>query len=182
MRDEFTTLTPAEMAFRRIIDEHLRRYPALELSDLYKLAHQAGLGAGHAVLDPAQAQAWLERELSELGEGPAEPLEDPISGDGQVLRIHLRPYLAARGDPARLLTAFLRTANEFEGSKENLREHWAAVERLAYEGGLNFGIEAARSFWERMQAQDFSPISHSRRYRELYKPAYRVVGLFAWQF
>ena len=62
----------------------------MALADIYKLLHQAALGPGHAVRDPATASAALASEMPGLGEGPADPLVDPISPDGRLARIHLR--------------------------------------------------------------------------------------------
>ena len=79
------------MPMNKILQDHLARYPKMQARDVYKLLHQAAMGSEHAVTDIASARAWLERELAEIGPGPAEPLVDPISPDGQIARIHLRP-------------------------------------------------------------------------------------------
>ena len=50
--------------FQHIILEHASRYPWWMTSDLYKLIHQAALGSGHAVTNPAEAPARLEQDLA----------------------------------------------------------------------------------------------------------------------
>ena len=81
--------------FASILHSHHERYPEMGIQDVYKLAHQAALGPGHAVGNPAGARDYLERELDDMGAGPVEPLFDPISADGELVRVHLRPYLEA---------------------------------------------------------------------------------------
>jgi len=53
----------------QLLSQHLKRYPRMELSDIYKLLHQATLGPGHAAKDRETALALLEGEAVNLGEG-----------------------------------------------------------------------------------------------------------------
>lgn len=133
------------------------------------------MGAEHAVPDVAAAQDWLERELSQLGAGPQEPVVDTISPDGHMARLHLRPYVAAGGDPSALLTAFVRTANEHRGTREQLQRYWSYAVRLAAMGGLPFNQTDLLIFWADVEAKGFPVVHHSAGYRAAYKPAYRVI-------
>jgi len=160
----------------KILTRHLARTPAMQVQDVYKLLHQAALGSEHAVRDEQAARDWLERELAEMGAGPDDPLLDPLSPDGQILRVHLRPHIAAGKDPEILLQAFIRTANEWRGSLETLKEYAVAAVKLADEGFLLFSGEAMRSFFATMEAQGFPAVHHSELYTRLYRPAYRVVA------
>ena len=83
----------------QLLGQHLQRYPRMELADVYKLLHQAAMGPGHALRDPAQARDALRSECAALEPGGQDPLVDPISPDGQLARVHLRPWLAAGRDP-----------------------------------------------------------------------------------
>ena len=42
---------------RQILAAHVKRYPRLEIQDLYKLVYQGALGSEHAVSDPAQTRS-----------------------------------------------------------------------------------------------------------------------------
>ena len=46
----------------QLLGQHLQRYPRMELTDIYKLLHQAAIGAGHAIRHPTQARAALHAE------------------------------------------------------------------------------------------------------------------------
>ena len=155
-----------------ILAEHLACYPHMQVQDVYKLLHQAALGSQHAVRDERAARDWLERELAEMGAGHDDPLFDPISPDGQIMRLHLRPYAAAGRDLEMLLKAFIRTANEWHGSPDTLKEYGTAAAQNAT-GAIR--REELESFFARMEAQDFPAVHHFEIYTRLYRPAYRVV-------
>jgi hypothetical protein len=168
-----------------ILQDHLRRYPRMQAADLYKLVHQAALGSEHAVRDEQAVRSWLERELAEMGDGPNDPQMDPLSPDGQILRVHLRPYLRAGKNPERLLQAFIQTANEWRGSfpragtgttTEKLKEYGAAARRLAQAGTGSIRGEEIEAFLDKMEEQDFPAVHHSEIYERLYRPAYRVIA------
>ena len=160
----------------RLLADHLARYPKMEARDIYKLLFQAALGAEHAVRDEAAARDWLVRELDEMGSGPQEPLLDPISPDGRIVRVHLRPFVQAGGAPEALLRAFVRTANEVNGDREDLPRWGAAAADFAdTHPGPPTG-EAIRSFFATMESQYYPTIHHSAAYLAAYRPAYRVVA------
>ncbi|MCX6100581.1 MAG: hypothetical protein NTV92_04025 [Candidatus Bipolaricaulota bacterium] len=161
---------------RDILIDHARRYPHWELGDVYKLVHQGALGREHAVSDGARARTWLVRELAELGPGPDEPLVDPISPDGAIVRVHLRPYVRLGLEPEQLLQAFLRTAREFRGSPGEVERGLMEAARLAREGLLAFHEADVLGFVARMEAGGLPATRHSAAFGAEYRPAYRVVA------
>jgi hypothetical protein len=165
---------------RNVLIEHYNRYPLMQLPDVYKLVHQASMGSGHAVNNRETALRWLEQEIASLGAGPDDPLLDPISPDGGILRIHLRPFLAHGGNPALLLDAFIRTANEIHGSNRQLKDYWDEVEKMVVATELPFSRNDVRTFSEEMDVDNYLAIHHSQVYVAAYKPAYRVVAKIFW--
>ncbi len=161
--------------FAPIVLAHIKRYPLMQPADLYKLAHQAAMGSEHAVSSEAAARSWLERELAELGDGPPEPLLEPISPDGRVLRCHLRPYLKAGHDPESLLQAFVRGANQVSGDAELLRSYLDAILRLAAAGKIGADAGALGALFAEMEMAGWPAARHSLVYQQAYRPAYRVV-------
>jgi hypothetical protein len=172
----FAAIASVAADFRPVLLEHAKRYPKLEAQDCYKLLFQAVLGAEHALSDEAAARRWMESELAELGDGPAEPLVDPISPDGTLVRVHLRPFAARGGDPAKLVRAFVQTAQKKYGAREDLSAAWRQVEELAAAGKLPFTTDAARAFGEKMCAGGWPAVHHSKPFGAEYRPAYRVVA------
>ncbi len=165
-----------EKAYRQILALHATRYPRLQVQDLYKLVYQGALGSEHAATDATQARVWLEREVDGLMDGPQEPIFEPISADGQVVRVNLRPYVAERSDMSALLEGFTRTAKEYKGTEGQLRRYWCYTERMAEEGALGLAANELKSFFEEMEAHCFPTVHHSEVYKRAYQPAYRVVA------
>jgi len=156
--------------FSQILQSHLQRYPGIQIQDIYKLIHQAALGNAHAVPDPQAAWRHLQQEISELRDGPPEPLRDPISPDGRIVRIHLRPYLADGGDPDALCAAFLASAQQIQGDTTRLEEFWRSAMMIAPHFRDPMG-----SYIASLRAKNYPPVHHSSKFRLLYQPAYRVI-------
>ena len=161
---------------RDILIDHARRYPRWLPEDLYKLVHQAALGSEHAVDDEVRARAWLVRETAGMGSGPDEPLIDPISPDGAIVRVHLRTYARLGFDVDSLLEAFVRTAHDFRGSPERITAGLTEAARLAHEGRLGFPEEDLVRLLGRMQAAGLPAVHHTAAFTSQYRPAYRVVA------
>lgn len=158
---------------RTLLLNHARRYPLWEPADLYKLLHQSALGPEHAVTDEARARAWLERELAELDTeaAPDEPLLDPLTPDGTLIRVHLRPWRARKLASEALLQAFVQTANTWEQDREQLLESLKIAQELTL-----FDAESLTAFFSEHAAQGFPAMHHSETFRLHYHPAYRVVA------
>lgn len=163
-------------SFNEIILEHTSRYPLAQIEDLYKLAHQAALGNEHAVENIDAARDWLAREIGQMEANAGEPLLDPISADGQILRIHLQPYLTTGADPEMLLDAFVQTANKFPRSKDRLWRYLTITTRLAEEGAIQYLPDDLSAYFTRMKSLNYPAVHHSPQYLEFYKPHYRIVA------
>ena len=164
-------------AWQQILHQQAKLRPAWQLQDVYKLAFQAALGSEHAAPGEGAARRWLEQEIATLGSGPADPVIEPISPDGRLARVNLRPYLAAGGSPDALLHAFLCTAALWHGQRPNLQQYLAWALDLISTSALAFPSAEAQSFFQTMAEAGFPPAHHSPTYRDLYRPAYRVILL-----
>jgi len=164
--------------FRDILIDHNTRYPKWQIADLYKLLHQGAMGSEHAVTDIDHARNWLENELAHLNPVPTgEPLIDPISSDGAIVRVNLRPYIRSSLDPALLLDAFVLTSCSFRGSTLNLEEGWKTAALLCAEGLLPFDSRELEDFCGSLCRQGFPAVHHSEPYESYYHPAYRVAAV-----
>ncbi len=164
-------------AIREILVSHNVRYPDWKIADLFKLLHQGAMGSEHAVTDIEQARSWLEDELAHLTPARGEePLIDPISEDGEIVRVNLRPFAALSIDPEELLQAFVGTAAGFAGSRSNLERAWEIAQDLCFERFLPFDGAEMADYFASMRGMGFPAVHHSEIYEVLYHPAYRVVA------
>lgn len=160
----------------QLLGGHFARYPAMQLTDVYKLLHQAALGPAHAI-SGEDAAARLTAEIAEAGTGPSEPLPDVISPDGRLARIHVRSYVAAGLDPARLARAFGETAATYPPSPDKLAKFCGCLGDLADAGGLPFPRVDVEAFMNAQRDAGWPAVHHSPAFRAAYAPAYRVIDL-----
>ena len=160
----------------QLLGAHLGRYPVLALADVYKLLHQAALGPAHAV-DALAARDRLETEAELLGAGPDEPLVDPVSPDGRLARIHLRPYVAAGLSLGSLADAFGETAGTWPASFDKLAKFCGCLGDLVDAGGLPFPRADIVAYMQARAADGWPAVHHSDAYRAAYAPAYRVIDI-----
>lgn len=161
--------------FQQVVSFHVEKYPILEVEDLYKIAFQAAMGSEHAVVSREAAGQWLEREMSSLSKVPSEPLSEPLSPDGSLVRVNLRALIELGCDPLPLLDAFVRTGKEFHGSQERLASYWLIIETMAEAEEIPFEVGRLEEMWKRMEGEGFPAVHHSATYRDEYHPAYRVI-------
>jgi hypothetical protein len=160
----------------QLLAQHLSRYPQAGLADIYKLLHQAALGPAHAV-DRLAARERLEAEADTLGDGPAEPLTDPISPDGRLARIHLRPYVARGLDLGALADALAETATTWPASFDKLARFCGCLGDLADAAGIPFARADVVKYMRAREDEGWPAVRHSDAFRTAYRPAYRVIDI-----
>lgn len=159
-----------------ILTQHALRYPEWTAADVYKLIHQAACGSEHALGAEADVRDRLVLELATCGVDLPEPLIDPISPDGQIVRVHLRPFQRMQLDPEALLRAFVETARGYRPGVERLRGFSSIAAELARAGALGLSVDQIEQQLAVMQAAGLPAVHHSRPYVQHYRPAYRVVS------
>ena len=154
-----------------------RADPELRIEDAYKWLFHATRGGEHAVANEVLARRWLENEWATLGPPqPDEPAWVPLTLDGRIGRLNLRPYRAQGGAPDALLAAFLADAKSFDASPARLRAAWRALGRDLKKQPVGHLTWAE---WQRldreMRARDYPANHHSPEYERARQPAYRVL-------
>lgn len=157
--------------------EQWKSTPEMRIEDAYKWLYHATLGGEHAVTSEDGPRLWLDREWTTL-ELPMKGEKEivPLSPDGKVVRINLRPYKARGGDMEMLLWAFVLSAEKFKAEKSNFIKSWNGLRnRLP----TNTHTYLTKKEWDRLDKDNsqrgYSAIDHSLVYKSKYKPAYRVV-------
>lgn len=150
---------------------HARRYPHMQPEDAVKLIYQNEFGGGHLIRDEEACLEYLRGEYASIQKDDAVPLYEDI-GNGIV-----RVNLAAVDEPEleRLGQAFIRSAAERQGAVSAFRKKLAVLRRVTGTGIFSFSAKQLEDYLAQYEAAGFPPVSHSRIYREVYHPAYRVV-------
>ena len=172
------TPVPVPRAQATALADELRLHPEAAADDAYKFLHQGVFGPGHAVDDRQSAERLLDQEIAGLTPAAVEdPLCQPLGGPTPMARIHLRPFVAADEDPHALLDVFVASAAVAAGTAADMDAALtAAVATLVKDGqwGLAGELETLGSG---LAAGGYPAAGHSERYRNAFKPAYRVVVL-----
>lgn len=158
-----------------VLKQHLQRYPDMEAEDIYKLVHQAAMGNGHLFTDTAGAKLYLLNELDEVEADTTEPLIEPLSPDGRIVRMNLRPFKARGGDADQLFDAMIRSANTFEQRPDDLERWWTEILDEAEYGTIPSDRTSLQALFDRVKAEGFPARHHSETYEVAYQPAYRVL-------
>lgn len=156
---------------------HARAEPGWRIEDAAKWIVHGTRGGEHAVANETAARLWLETEWAALGPPQEnEPLWTPLTPDGRIGRLNLRPYKARSGNLDALHAAFIAGAQSFDADPARFRRTWRAFGRLlaaAPSGHLT------HPEWKRLdrewRALGYPAIHHSPAYRDACQPAYRVL-------
>lgn len=167
----------SQAALSQLIAEHLTRYPAMEPRDAYKLLYQGVLGPGHLIDSPGDFANRLRAEYEAALPEDAEPLWQAIRPDEALGRLHLRPFKARGGGLDLLVASCLETAKRGWGKPWELMDAWATFVSLCRQGECQvFPLPEVLHFSRWLEEQGYPAVHHSTRYRETYKPAYRLVA------
>ncbi len=161
-----------------LIQTHIRRYPQIDILDVYKLLHQAVFGPGHSIKNQKAAREWLERESELLTPRTDEPLIENVHPDMEIVRVYLRPYLAVRGNLGKLLDAYVQSSKAVQGELATMAAWWGMFQEMVNPGGQFADRFDARtvSLLGRIREREKWPATHhSPQYDQAYKPAYRVL-------
>ena len=157
---------------RCMIINHVRRYPALEIRDVFKFLHQSSFGCEHLVSSCENAISYIKKEaesLRDTGTTVVEPL------DGDYCRVHLS--LLSHGISAETLgRLFFLSAKKEEQGIESLKAKLAVAKELCESGEIPFSAEEFASLADKWEANGFGAIHHSEAFRNNYHPAYRVIS------
>ncbi|MCR4392591.1 MAG: hypothetical protein NUV94_07540 [Candidatus Acetothermia bacterium] len=168
---------PATMrqALETLVNLHVRRYPGFGAQDLAKLLYQGALGMDHLLGDPARFLAALRKEWETLEPipPPAEPLLEPVDPRGRTHRVNLRPAKAAGIELTELGTLLVNQPRK-EGRFVEFERWWWMVVELAEAGRIAVPPPDLRALAGCFRP-DGPPPDHSPRYRQLHRPAYRLV-------
>ena len=157
----------------QILRMHAEKYPLMEPTDGVKLIYQNVFGGGHLIRDPEACRRMLRQEYAATPQVPGAALTEPI-GNGMV-RVMLRALEENGWEADRLCDIFIRSSRAHQGSREEFLEKLDLLRALTREGIFRFGTAELEAYLEAYRAAGYPMVSHSPRFREAYRPAYRIV-------
>ena len=148
---------------KKILLEHMRKYPEMQIQDAVKLLFQSEFGPGHLLSNTDYARKLLkeEIELTKNHESRVEVISD------QYVRYYLG-YLTHE-DVEDVLSAMMDSA-QFQGSKENFMKKLSDLKEMNL-----FDGDELDEYLNEYVKRDSLMVSHSDVYRACYQPHYRVL-------
>jgi hypothetical protein len=163
------------------------------LIDIYKCLHQGEFGVGHTIDHPEGFRQRLHQEVmrSATAEPVREPVIEPVSADGQMLRVNLRALRSAVSDDVDravddLAQVCVESARVTRGDSTRFFETLDGFMKLNRAGEIvlaghvfDFPHQWVETFLfevrELMRRIRQVPVlSHSESYKRLNRPSYRV--------
>ena len=160
---------------RRAVFAEVKKYPDLQIQDLYKLAYQATMGNDNITNDLVTMKKTLTDDLSAVDTLSDEPLIVYLTSDSSIARVNLRAMKKQKKNLDKLFAAMTQTASSVQPSTDLLREFWNDMEGLAEDGRIPFKKDELESYFSTMERQNFPIVNHSKIVDEEYHPEYRIV-------
>ena len=152
-----------------MLAEHFMKHPGCEIQDIFKFIHQSAFGCEHMVSSLEKAIEYIKREYEKgIAQADIEIL------DGEYSRVPLS-YIDKGLSPETLGKLFYLSA-EFVDGKKALIKKLDAVRELTEEKVFPFDKAELENAVNEWAEKDFSALHHSEKFREEYKPAYRVIS------
>ncbi len=156
---------------RKILINHFEKYPLLQLEDLFKFLHQSSFGCEHMVSSRENATSFIREEFLNVPKNE-EPLTESL--DGEYSRVHLS-HLNKGLSAETLGKLFFLSATKEKDGTEKLKEKINCARELVAEKILPFSVEEFEAKTTKWEKEGFCALHHSEKFRNEYKPAYRVV-------
>lgn len=163
-----------------LIINHLKLRPLALPGDIYKLLYQGVFGVGHIISDHAWEVIVEEAGRIDLDDHINDPLFEPVSPDGSMVRVNLRQYIN-RGGNLETLFNVMKESAKVQGEQEVFLDYWRQFKELVNEGKLEFSLRDIQSLDKVIKRDGVRPMHHTEAYREAYYPAYRVVLLRVYE-
>lgn len=159
----------------QILWDHAKKYPLMQPVDAVKLIYQNVYGGGHLIRDPEACLRMMGQEYAATPQEPGAPLLEWI-GNGMA-RVMLNALAASGYSIEQLGWDFIRSAREPMGDRQEFLRKLEILRKVTAAGAFSFGSGDLEVYLAEYRQAGYPMVSHSDRYRQAYKPAYRVVAL-----
>ena len=151
---------------------HYARYPEMELEDLFKYVFHSACGCDHLVSSEEGALNYIKSEYASMTFGNECAVEEL---DGEYSRVYLS-CLDGGMRAETLARMFYLSAKKEPDARERIEEKLKSARELIADGRLPFDIEKFDTAVGVWCENGYAAIHHSQKFRDEYRPAYRVVA------
>ena len=157
---------------RTILIAHTKQYPLMQPTDAVKLIYQNEFGGGHLIRDEEACLNYLHREYASAEKNPTAALYEDI-GNG-IVRVNLAAVKPENLE--KLGKVFIDSAAKHKGTLYSFLNKLEVLRTLTEEGIFTFDSNALGAYLSEYKAAGYPAVSHSLKYREAYKPSYRIIS------
>lgn len=156
----------------KILIQHYREYPMMQIMDIFKFIYQSSHGCEHLISDLSRATEMIRREHEAM---PRDRISMSASLDGDFCRVDLSVLDSGLSADTLGHLFYMSAKCESEG-RQKLFHMLDIADELIRDGRLPFSYDEFKEERLKWEADGYPAVHHSDRFRESYKPAYRVVA------
>jgi len=157
---------------KRLLIEHCKKYPCLEICDLFKLLYQSSFGCEHLVSSLDNAIKYI---TDEYGTKKKKSDASPEALDGDYSRVPLS-YLDQGLSADTFGKLFLLSAKKEENGMAELLNKIDIAKKLIKEKKLPFEERDFERELDAWKNSGYTAVHHSKAFRDSYQPSYRVIS------
>lgn len=144
-----------------------KKYPQLQIQDLFKFLYQSCFGCEHFVTDFKSATSYIESERS----FQCTTKEDIEELDGNYVRLYLSyPIL-----PSTFAKLFMLSAREEKNAILNLEVKLKILADMVKNRELPFCEKEVHAAIQNWKEKGYPSLHHSQTFRQTYHPSYRLI-------
>lgn len=163
-----------EVLLKNLLTKHYLKYPLSETIDFLKLIYQNEFGAEHMAPDEPDSYKIITDELDKIPLAPNDNDYYDNIGNGYS-RLFLRTIQEESLTTITLNRFFIYTTAHSKGNTKGFEEKVDVFYRMCLSKTLPYPPEDIKFELEKIRKSGYMAVSHSKRYKEAYTPAYRVV-------
>ena len=147
--------------------DYLKRFPQCEEKVLVKIIYQRVFGSTHMLNNVSSAHDQLINEWAIAQSGKINEEFIPISAD--VIQVNLKNFKNGK-ELEMFFAKFIASAKEFNGTSKEYHAEIKELCDLVKKKHLPFDTLEIKKL-----AETEEPLSHSKAFKEAYKPHYRIL-------
>lgn len=134
------------------------------------------MGPEHAITSPEAVKQWLDKEWDSVEASTHDGLFADVTVHTPIYRINLRAAKAFGITKEQIYNEFIDLAETFPKRPDLLKELWKEISHQIESGNeLVCNPQELAQFNQGILKNDYPAVHHSPEYREIHKPAYRLV-------